>query len=55
VWRAIKKLKSQKRFSVMVESLQAPNLGSDALGFLWMQSQPQDNVTRRWTIRPMGS
>ncbi len=55
IWRAIRKLKAQRRFSVMVESLQAPNLGGDALGFLWMQNQPGDHVLRRWVIRSMGS
>jgi D-alanyl-D-alanine carboxypeptidase/D-alanyl-D-alanine-endopeptidase (penicillin-binding protein 4) len=54
IWRAVKKLKAQRRFSVMVESTQAPNLGSDSLGFLWVQKQPEMSVARRWVIRPAG-
>jgi len=55
IWRAIKKAQAKRRFSVAIESQQAPNLGSDALGYLWMQHHPEDSIARRWIIRPMGS
>ena len=55
VWRAIKKLQQKRRFSVVVESETAPNLGHDALGFLWMQNHPQEAIQRRWIIRSVGT
>lgn len=55
IWRAIKKAQAKRRFSVVIESEQAPNLGADALGYLWMQNHPEDNGNIRWIIRPMGS
>ncbi len=55
IWRAIKKAQTKRRFSVVIESEQAPNLGADALGYLWMQNHPEDASARRWIIRPMGS
>lgn len=55
VWRAIKKAQAKRRFSVVVESESAPNLGQDALGFLWMQNHPEDSINRKWIIRSVGS
>lgn len=55
VWRAIKRAQAKRRISVIVESESAPNLGHDALGYLWMQNHPEDSIRRRWIIRAVGS
>jgi D-alanyl-D-alanine carboxypeptidase/D-alanyl-D-alanine-endopeptidase (penicillin-binding protein 4) len=54
IWNAIKKIKNNRNIGVAVESLQAPNLGSDALNFLWVQKTPLEHANRRWIIRSKG-
>lgn len=54
IWSAIKKLKNNRNIGVAVESVQAPNLGSDALNFLWVQKPPLAHYQRVWIIRSKG-
>ena len=54
IWQVLKKLNANRPFSVALDSMQAPNIGADALKLLWLQHQPEHGLQKKWIIRPIG-